>query len=73
MLYIKKHKLEGKIKMLLQIHDELIFEIKSADVKEHVPKLLAIMDGALEGKETQGVPIVAEVKVGKTWGDLKSM
>ncbi|MBP6924285.1 MAG: hypothetical protein KBC62_03045 [Candidatus Pacebacteria bacterium] len=69
--YIKKNKLEDKVHMLLQIHDELVFEIKDADVKEQVPKLLAIMEQSLEGKETFGVPIVAEVKIGHNWRDME--
>lgn len=69
--YIKKHKLEDTVHMLLQIHDELVFEIKDDAVKAQVPKLLAIMEQSLVGKETFGVPIVAEVKIGQNWRDME--
>jgi DNA polymerase-1 len=71
--HIKKEKLEDDVHMLLQIHDELVFEIKKGEVEKHVPALLEIMESVLEGKETFGVPIVAEVKVGKNWGDMEKL
>jgi DNA polymerase-1 len=71
--HIKAHKLEDKVHMLLQIHDELVFEIKEGEVDKHVPALLSIMELVLEGKETLGVPIVAEVKVGHNWRDMEKL
>ncbi|MEY2665472.1 MAG: polymerase polymerase protein [Candidatus Parcubacteria bacterium] len=71
--HIKKHKLEDNVHMLLQIHDELVFEIKEGEVEKQVPALLSIMERVLEGKETLGVPIVAEVKVGHNWRDMTKL
>ena len=68
--HIKENKLQDKVHMLLQIHDELVFEVKEGEVEKVVPELKAIMEGALAGKETFGVPIVAEVKVGHNWRDM---
>lgn len=68
--YLKKEKVGDEAKMLLQIHDELVFEIKEGEEQKYIPKVLAIMEGVLEGKETFGVPIVAEVKVGKNWAQM---
>ena len=68
--HIKKEKLDDSVRMLLQIHDELVFEIKNGEVEKQVPPLLTIMESALAGKETFGVPIVAEVKVGQNWRDM---
>lgn len=70
--YIKAKKITDDVKMLLQIHDELVFEVKDSEVKKRVPELLAIMEGVLKGKETFGVPLLAEVKVGQNWGELES-
>jgi DNA polymerase-1 len=69
--HIKEKKLEDKVHMLLQIHDELVFEIKEGEVEKEISALLAIMEQSLEGKETFGVPIVAEVKVGHNWRDME--
>lgn len=69
--HLEEKKLEDKAHMLLQIHDELVFEVKEGEVETIVPELKAIMENSLEGKETFGVPIVAEVKVGHNWRDME--
>jgi DNA polymerase I len=71
--YLKDHQCNDSVRMLLQIHDELVFEIKSSEVQKYVPALLSIMEGVLDGKETFGVPIVAEVKVGPNWRDMDKL
>lgn len=56
-----------KAKMLLQIHDELIFEAPEEEIdqlRELVPK---VMDSAVK----LDVPLKVESKVGDTWYDLK--
>jgi DNA polymerase I len=70
---IKKKKLGDDVRMLLQIHDELVFEIKEGEVEKYIPTLLSIMEGTLNDKETLGVPIVAEVKVGQNWRDMDKL
>lgn len=64
---------EGKqddVRMLLQVHDELVFEIKDELVATEVKQLRTDMEQVLHLEETYGVPIVAEVAVGKNWGEL---
>jgi DNA polymerase I len=68
--YIEKEKIAGDVRMLLQIHDELVFEIKKGKEDAYIPKLLGIMEDVLSGKESLGVPIVAEVKVGQNWAEM---
>ena len=68
--HLKENKLNIQVHMLLQIHDELVFEIKQGEVDKQVPALLLIMEQSLGGKETFGVPIKAEVKVGENWRDM---
>ncbi len=70
--WITEHKLNKDLKMLVQVHDELIFEIKKNKIKKVVPELVDLMEGVLEGKETHDVPLVAEVKTGENWHDLKT-
>jgi len=67
---------EGKtstVKMLLQVHDELVFEIKSEDISTELPLLLADMEQVMTLAETSGVPIKAEAAVGSNWGELRSV
>jgi DNA polymerase-1 len=58
--------------MILQIHDELIFEIKKEKVNEVVPEILKIMENVIPKNETSDVPIVVKAEVGPDWGNLKA-
>lgn len=68
---IGQQKLQKDLRMLLQIHDELIFEIKTTKIDALVPILHEIMVGVLDEKQTHGVPILADIKIGQNWEDLK--
>jgi DNA polymerase I len=54
-----------EIRMLLQVHDELIFEVKTERVAHYQPLLQAAMSGAAELK----VPLVVDVGSGKSWSE----
>ncbi len=69
--FLKKEKLESRVRMLLQVHDELVFEIKKEDVETIVPKLTQIMENVLTKKEAKDVPILVEVKVGENWEEME--
>lgn len=59
--------------LLLQVHDELVFEIKKDKVEEYAPKIKQIMEDALPVKDAKGVPIVAEGKQGPDWGTMSKI
>ena len=63
--YLKEERVNGA--MLLQIHDELIFEIKSDEVEAISLKLKYIMENIMELE----VPLVCSVSIGDSWGELK--
>ncbi len=54
-------------KMLLQVHDELVLEVKNDCLDEAVK----IVTEAMELNQPLKVPLVADVKIGKTWKDSK--
>lgn len=54
-------------KLLLQVHDELIFEVPNDEVDEFRPFVEEIMDNALE----LSVPLSVESSYGDTWYDAK--
>ncbi len=54
-------------KMLLQIHDELIFEVKEELAKEYANRAKDIMEGIYKLK----VPLKCSVSIAKNWGQLK--
>ncbi|NYZ14092.1 DNA polymerase I [Azospirillum sp. RWY-5-1] len=55
----------SKARMLLQVHDELLFEVPEGEAEEAARIVRRVMEGAA----TLGVPLVAEAGIGDTWGD----
>jgi DNA polymerase-1 len=68
--YLTKEKLQEKVFLVLQVHDELIYEVDEKLVESVGAKIKSIMEGVLSQKETDGVPIVANVRSGLNWGQL---
>ena len=65
--YLKKEKLETK--MLLQVHDELIFEVPNHEV-EYVPKEISkIMEGAYDPIISFSIPLKADIGMGPSWSE----
>lgn len=58
---------EDEIRLLLQVHDELIFEVRKDKIGYYSPKIKKIMQEALKLR----VPVVVEESVGSNWGELK--
>jgi len=56
-----------KSKMLLQIHDELLFEVPEAEVEEMKSLVTELMPHAFE----LCVPVKIDIKVGKNWGEMR--
>jgi len=55
-----------KSKMLLQIHDELLFEVPEAEVEEMKSLVAELMPHAFE----LCVPVKIDIKLGKNWGEM---
>jgi DNA polymerase-1 len=56
------------INMLLQVHDELIFEVKNESVDKYLKEIDNIMENTIKLKS---VRLAANGNVGKNWGELK--
>ena len=65
--YIENKKL--KAKMLLQVHDELIFEIKNNEVEESIKVIKIIMEKTHLQYKDFSVPLTVDYGVGNTWGE----
>lgn len=60
---------EDEIKMLMQVHDELVFEVRQDSVDKWVKKIKPLMEDAYK----LAVPVIAEAKVGDNWGEMKKL
>jgi len=71
MIEIHKNILDNKLnaKMLLQVHDELIFEIKESYVEESLNAIKNIMETTHTKYKDFTVPLTVEYGVGNTWGE----
>ena len=58
---------EGDARMLLQIHDELIFEVPQERAEEFAHRFKELMEGIY----TLEVPLECSVAIADRWGDLK--
>ncbi len=70
---LKENNLDDKIFPILQIHDELVFEVKD----EYIDQAKQIIKYQMERempkdflKNLIPVPIIAECHIGKNWGDM---
>ncbi|MDX1535247.1 MAG: DNA polymerase [Candidatus Spechtbacterales bacterium] len=61
-----EQELEG-IDLLLQIHDELLWEGSSGKIKEVAPKAKKLLEGIVK----LSVPLKVEYNIGESWGELK--
>ncbi len=66
---VKLHPILQKYRsrLLLQVHDELIFEVPSQEWEELQPKIKTTMENAVE----LSIPLVVEVREGKNWMEAK--
>jgi len=69
--YLVKEGYEKDACLILQVHDELVYEIRENLAQEITIKIKKIMESVVDPKETKGVVCVANAHVGKNWGELK--
>lgn len=69
--YIDESGLSEKIHPVLQVHDELVYEVKEEEVSKIVGQIEKIMEAVMTQDETKGVALKASMAVGNNWGELK--
>lgn len=64
-------------RLLLQVHDELVYEVKDDKGSDTVERFIKAAKDAMEHvlplKETSGVPIVADAHVGDNWNQMETV
>ena len=71
--FLRKEKLDDKVFLLLQVHDELVYEIANDLVKKIAPKIKEIMESVLPLAETKEVPIVVDMLAGDNWSNIRKL
>jgi DNA polymerase-1 len=61
-----------RAKMLLQVHDELIFEVPVEEVERTAPLVKQVMEQATSSLPAPlAVPLVVDVGTGESWGTIR--
>ena len=61
-----EYKDNSKVKMILQIHDEIILEVKQEIAAEIAKKIKELLESAY----SLSVPLIADVEIGDNWGEI---
>ncbi|PQO22734.1 DNA polymerase I [Rhodobacteraceae bacterium WD3A24] len=55
--------------MLMQVHDELVFEVADEAVDETIARVRTVMEGAAEPVVRLSVPLVVDAGIGRDWSE----
>jgi len=68
-LFNEFHTRKMKTRMLVQVHDELLFEVPQNEVKE----ALVIIKQEMESAMVLKVPLIVDIKKGENWSDMEKV
>ena len=66
-IYQKMQEEKVKSRMILQIHDELIFDV----CEDEIDKMTQIVEEGMQNVMKLKVPLIAQANIGKSWYDAK--
>jgi DNA polymerase I len=58
----------GAVRMLMQVHDELVFEVPEGEVEQASAVIRRVMERAAEPAVTLSVPLGVDIGTGPNWG-----
>ncbi|MNE59096.1 DNA polymerase I [compost metagenome] len=56
-------------RMLLQVHDELIFEVEDAEVERTIPIIVSVMENAAMPALDMRVPLKVDARAAMNWDE----
>lgn len=59
--------------LILQVHDELVFEVRTEKMEKMAKEIQRIMESVLPEEETMGIPILVSAKSGPNWGQMQDL
>jgi DNA polymerase-1 len=54
---------KNNVKMIMQVHDELVFEMSADNAKNYAKKIRLMMEEAA----TLSVPLIVDIGIGNSW------
>ena len=71
--HLRQENIDNKARLLLQVHDELVFEIEDGFVDIISPVIKKIMESIIEPDKIKGIVCTVDAHVGNNWEDLKKL
>ncbi len=71
--HLQKKGIGNDVRMLLQVHDELVFEIKTEKVSDIIPEIKQIMESVVDPKKTEGIICTVDAKAGENWEEMEKI
>lgn len=69
--FLQKEKMDEKAHLLLQIHDELMYEIDEDVVDILAPKIQSVMQSVIKPEDIFGINLSTSYAKGKNWGEMQ--
>ena len=66
MVLIQSTLLNFESKMVVQVHDELVFDVHPSEYDELIPILVDVMEQSIK----LSLPLVVDVESGPSWGQI---
>lgn len=63
--YIREHSLHNTVKLVIQIHDELVFEIKKEIAEDVADELVKVLENVLARRKLTDIPLTVSRSLGK--------
>jgi DNA polymerase-1 len=71
--FLVNKNLKKDVRLLLQVHDELVYEVKENVVDSIIPEVKAIMERMINPKEVFGIICVANASFGDNWAEMEDI
>lgn len=69
--YLARERLSHDVFLILQVHDELVYEVRESLAPRVVPEIKKIMESVIDPKDIYGITCAVSASTGKNWGELK--
>ena len=71
--FLDKKGLKNDVRLLLQVHDELVFEVKEKLVQSIAPEIKRMMEEVIDTKKTAGIVMLTECSAGDNWVETEKV
>lgn len=71
--FLDQKDLKKDVRLLLQVHDELVFEVKEGIIDSVSPEIKRMMEDVIDVKKTAGIVMKAEASSGLNWAETQKI